>query len=61
MADLVAHLAATRTHLELAKLCAQLARENAALKDRAFALEHELFWTKVALRDEEKKACTPSP
>lgn len=44
------HLLATRTPLELAKLLAATAKENAALKDRVFALEHEVFWLRSAER-----------
>lgn len=41
-----------RTPQELAKEPAQQARENAALKDRVDALEHELFWMKVRESDD---------
>jgi hypothetical protein len=31
------------------------AKENAALRDRVFELEHELFWMKAAERNEHRK------
>lgn len=49
--SLVDWLLETRSHLELAKELAATAKENAALRDRVFALEVELFWMKVAERN----------
>jgi hypothetical protein len=48
---LVEHLLNTRTPLELAKLLAATAKENAHLRDKVHALEHELFWTKADQKD----------
>jgi hypothetical protein len=48
--SLVEHLLETRTPLELAKLLAQTAKENAALKDEVDALKHTIFWMEVAER-----------
>lgn len=50
--SLVDHLHQTRTPMELAKELAAKAHENAALKNRVHALEHELFWMHAAERDE---------
>lgn len=44
-----------RSKMELAKELAQLAHENAALKNRVHALEHEVFWLRVKERE------TPAP
>jgi cell division protein FtsB len=49
--SLVDFLFAERTKLELAKELAQTAKENAALRNQVHALEHEIFWMKVAERD----------
>lgn len=49
--SLVDFLLEKRTPLELAKELAATAKENAALKDRVFALEHEIFWMRVAERE----------
>lgn len=51
--SLVEHLLETRSPLDLAKLAAATAKENAALKDRVHELEHELFWMKVAERNDQ--------
>lgn len=48
--SLVDWLLDKRTKLELAKELAQLAHENAALRNRVDALEHEVFWMKAAER-----------
>lgn len=48
--SLVNHLMASRTPLELAKDLAATAKENAALRQRAYELEIELFWLRVAER-----------
>jgi hypothetical protein len=45
--DLVAHLLATRTPLQLAKELAATAKENAALRDQLHAAKHEIFWLRV--------------
>jgi predicted RecB family nuclease len=42
------HLLATRTKEALAKELAATAKENASLRDRVDALEHELFWLRAA-------------
>lgn len=55
--SLIHHLITTRTPHELAKELAALARENAALLDRAGAAETELFWMKVAERDPPPTPC----
>lgn len=54
--SLVDWLMEKRGKLELAKELAQLAHENAALKNRVDALEHEVFWMKAAERTESEKA-----
>ena len=51
--SLIHHLITTRTPHDLAKELAAMARENAALLDRAGAAETELFWMKVAERNAE--------
>lgn len=51
MMTLAEHLLKTRTPFELAKELAAIAKENAALKNRVHALEHELFWMHSAERD----------
>jgi hypothetical protein len=52
--SLVDFLLEKRTPLELAKELAATAKENATLKDRVFALEHEVFWLKAAERNGEE-------
>lgn len=47
----VNHLLASRTPLELAKDLAATAKENAALRQRAYELEIELFWLQAAERE----------
>lgn len=51
--SLVDHLLATRTPLELAQLAYATARDNALLRDRIHALEHELFWKTAAINVKE--------
>lgn len=41
------HLLDTRTKEDLARLLVDTAKENAALRDEAGRLRHELFWLKV--------------
>lgn len=53
--SLVACLVANRTPMELAKELASTVKENAQLKDRAYALEIEVFWLKAAERDNKEK------
>lgn len=53
--DLVEWLLANRTPLELAKELARTTKENAALKDKIVGLEVEVFWMKVADRNEMEK------
>lgn len=50
--SLVDWLLDKRTPLELAKELAATAKENAALKNRVFELEVELFWMKAAERNQ---------
>jgi hypothetical protein len=38
---------------EVARQLAAHVRENAALRDRVGALEHELFWMKAVERDQQ--------
>lgn len=45
--SLVDHLLANRTPLELAKLAAHEAKDNARLRDELHAVKTELFWLKV--------------
>jgi len=49
--SLVDYLHKNRTPMELAKELAAKAHENAALKNRVHALEHELFWMHAAERE----------
>ncbi|MFZ3286615.1 MAG: hypothetical protein WA191_07165 [Telluria sp.] len=51
--SLVDFLLEKRTPLELAKELAMTAKENAALRDRVFALENEVFWLRAAERNME--------
>ncbi len=48
---LAEYLLKHRTPKELARELAAKAHENAALKNRVHALEHELFWMKAAERE----------
>ena len=48
--SLVDYLFDTRTKLELAKELAATAKDKAALQNRVYLLEHELFWMKSAER-----------
>lgn len=50
--SLVEHLLDTRTPLELAKMLAAEARDNARLKDQVGHLERELFWMRVEENEE---------
>lgn len=52
--SLVDYLLENRTPLELAKELAKTAKENAALRDQVHALEHQVFWMKVAERNGEQ-------
>jgi hypothetical protein len=54
--SLVDHLLASRTPLELAKLAASEAKDNARLRDELSAAKHELFWMKVAELNSEALA-----
>lgn len=51
MMTLAEYLLKYRTPAELARELAASAKENAALKNRVHALEHELFWMKAAERE----------
>lgn len=51
--SLVAWLLSNRTTLQLAKELAQLAHDNAALRNRVHELEHEVFWMKAVERNED--------
>lgn len=53
--SLVAFLLEKRTPLELAKELAATAKENAALRNKVFALEHEIFWLRAAERNEPQE------
>ena len=57
--NLYAWLLAHRTKEELARELVETAKENAALRNKAGALETEIFWMKVAERDDKEKTCTP--
>jgi hypothetical protein len=48
------HLLATRTKEDLARMLAQEAKANAALKDRISELKVELFWLLAKERDDFK-------
>lgn len=47
------HLLASYTALELAKLLAATAKENAELRNQVFHLEHELFWMRSVDRTKD--------
>lgn len=47
------HLCETKTKLELAKMLVQVAKENAALRDRVGELTHRIFWTEVQQRKDQ--------
>lgn len=51
--SLVDWLLDNRSKLELAKELAQTAKEKAALQDKVFQLEHELFWMKSVERNQD--------
>jgi hypothetical protein len=51
--SLVDFLFEKRTKLELAKELAKTAHENAALRNRVYELEHELFWLKAITPPQE--------
>ena len=53
MTTFARHLLDHRTPEELARELAASAKENAALKNRVHALEHELFWMKAAELSED--------
>lgn len=53
-AGLAAHLLATRTPEELARMVVAVARDNAALRHRVDYLEHENFWLQAKERDEPR-------
>jgi len=51
MMTLAEYLLKYRTPVELARELAASAKENATLKNRVHALEHELFWMHAAERE----------
>lgn len=59
--SLVAWLLDNRDKTELAKELARLAHENATLKNKVFALEHEVFWMKSVERNKDANHPKPDP